>query len=344
MRWTSSTLDASCRLASPSICGGSQLLCCSSLEGVRPALQALSDELPQPAEVTESGFFVRMSHCSPKDADNGDLKPVNNIREALIKIISSKRTVQSLLSLCTAVACDVDSKIFLFTYAKIDKLSEWRCFIHNDRVVAISQTRFHCHNYDLSDESLRRLVEQARLSWRDISPTLGFTSCALDVYAKARNSEFDLRLIEINPGGPHLGSGSLLFHWLDDRATLQPGVFEHTVVRVVPPHSPQSPGEPQLVRNEGYQIGWAGIIQDELKCIRDRGLESILDVTNHDRFMNIRVPGADLEWHLTTRKAALSSFEVNFGGSATRDVTERTGGNHPRFVKLQKAWSESIKG
>ncbi|KAE9582603.1 hypothetical protein CGMCC3_g1639 [Colletotrichum fructicola] len=36
------------------------------------------------------GYFVRMGHCSPKDADAGTLRPVFTIKDALVKLVSSK--------------------------------------------------------------------------------------------------------------------------------------------------------------------------------------------------------------------------------------------------------------
>ncbi|KAF7532332.1 hypothetical protein G7054_g8072 [Neopestalotiopsis clavispora] len=319
-------------------------------KAIAESLKRISDEFPPlPAPLPEGGLFVRMSHCSPKDADGGDLKPIYSVHEALVKIVSSKRTVQSLISLLAKASNDpkeeiADSQIFLSPYANIDKLSEWRCFIHGDQVVAISQTRFHTHNYDLSDDALHRLVWQARALWRDIRPSLGFDSCALDVYAEARTSDFELKLIEINPGGPFLGSGSLLFHWLDDSDILQPETFQSTIVRIVPPHGSQVPGMSKLGRDEAYQIGRAGIIQNELECMRKRGLAWVLDAPSHEKFMSIPVPGAEPGMYFTTRKAALSVFERKFGGSENKSTGEGVLGNHPRFVKLQRAWAESGKG
>lgn len=48
---------------------------------------------------SSQGYFVRMSHCSPKDADGGTLRPVFTIKDAIVKLVSSKRTVQALLNL-----------------------------------------------------------------------------------------------------------------------------------------------------------------------------------------------------------------------------------------------------
>lgn len=327
--------------------------------GEDTALRAIADELAGALAVEKDdataplpdpgpdGFFVRMSHCSPKDADGGDLLPVFSIREALGKIIASRRTVHTLISLCVPPSgCDadiaVDGKIYLFPYVRIDKLSEWRCFVHGGRVVAISQTRFHQHNRNgISDEALQRLVTQARELWDDIQVGLNFDSCALDVYGEVGDPDFRLRLIEINPGGPYLGSGSLLFHWLDDKDILQPSITDtvpSTVVRIVAPNTRVGHKERKLERPEVYQIGRASRIQDELDCLKTRGFGWVLEEQTHRKFMDTPIPGMESGRMFVTRKAALNEFK-DLGGI---DENSAGGpGDHPRFVKLRKAWLES---
>ncbi|ORY71657.1 uncharacterized protein BCR38DRAFT_470566 [Pseudomassariella vexata] len=280
------------------------------------SLQSLSNEFSLPSEIPRSGFFVRMSHCSPKDADKGDLKPVFTISEALIKIISSKRTVQALLRLLSAPD-ETDNKIYLFPYhAELDKLSEWRCYIHGNKVAAISQSRFYQPNYpDIPDDTLRRLVQQVKALWDDIGPTFSFNSCVLDVYAEVRKLDFKTRLIEINPWGSHLGSGSLLFHWLDDAELLQPQESStSTVLRLVASDTASTAANADFSRKEAYRIGRAGIVEDELACLRDRGLVWVLEPSKHRQFMSL--PVHDLEPYreaVTTRKAGLAAFMEMYG-------------------------------
>jgi hypothetical protein len=285
-------------------------------------------------------FFVRMSHCSPKDADGGNLLPVSDIFGALAKIVSSKRTVQALLHLYHRRASTNsdkkhfgDNQLYFFPYyTDIDQLSEWRCYIHQGNVVAISQSRFYQPNYaDIADPSINRLSQSVRDLWSSISAHLHFDSCVLDVYAEVREPEFSVSLIEINPWGPFLGSGSLLFHWLDDASLLEPKAFNgKTVVRLV------DAGEaPVLVRDHAYKIGRDDIIENELRCLRERGLEWVVDDDKHAMFMSI-VP--ENRSAVTTRRDGLTQFLNHEGDShckgSTSDWTPR---DHPRYLKLKKA-------
>ncbi|KAF4908137.1 hypothetical protein CGCF415_v006770 [Colletotrichum fructicola] len=45
---------------------------------------------PPPPPPPPPRYFVRMGHCSPKDADAGTLRPVFTIKDALVKLVSSK--------------------------------------------------------------------------------------------------------------------------------------------------------------------------------------------------------------------------------------------------------------
>ncbi|KAI8209243.1 hypothetical protein K4K52_000679 [Colletotrichum sp. SAR 10_76] len=66
-------------------------------------LQSLAVRIKETMDVfgktSPQGYFVRRSHCSPKDADGGTLRPVFTIKDAIVKLVSSKRTVQALLNL-----------------------------------------------------------------------------------------------------------------------------------------------------------------------------------------------------------------------------------------------------
>ncbi|KAK1526946.1 uncharacterized protein CCOS01_07208 [Colletotrichum costaricense] len=287
-------------------------------------------------DATSAGYFIRISHCSPKDADGGNLQPVNNMREALVKLVSSKRTVQALLSLFYRLSQDTkspDNQLYFFPYyAHLDRLSEWRCYVNEGHIVAISQSRFYQPNHvGITDEMLGRLASQARHLWSRIAPDLNFKSCILDVYAEVLDPEFEVKLIEINPWGAHSGSGSLLFHWLDDAEILDPQQHDSTtMIRLV------EAGEAKaLTRDEAFQIGRGGIIEDELRCLRERGLEWVLEDDRHAEFMALPVP--DGQSGLTTRKDGLEMFRKGLDGEVT-GVRSR---NHPRFLKLKRAYEAS---
>ncbi|KAI8277473.1 hypothetical protein K4K56_000594 [Colletotrichum sp. SAR 10_98] len=221
------------------------------------------------------GYFVRRSHCSPKDADAGTLRPVLTIKDALVKLVSS-------------------NQLFFFPYhADLDRLSEWRCYIKKNRVAAISQSSFYqCNHPGITNDALRSFAMQVRRLWADMAPQLRFDSCVLDVYAEVKSPGFVVNLVEINPWGAHAGSGNLLFHWLDDadilnRAGSEPEPAPAVVIRLV-----EEGESPVLSRNEAYRIGRERIIKDELRCLRERGLKWVLGDDAHAKFMALPLPGA----------------------------------------------------
>lgn len=283
------------------------------------------------------GYFIRMSHCSPKDADGGNLEAVFDMHQALVKLVVSKRTVQALLTLFYSYSATeevADNQLYFFPYyTGLDRLSEWRCYINNDSVVAISQSRFYQPNHPgISDEALQSLAAQVHQLWSDISPGLDFKSCVLDVYAEVTKPGFSVKLIEVNPWGAHLGSGSLLFHWLDDADILEPqGLATTTVVRLV------KEGESRvLTRDEAYRIGRDGIIDGELRSLQARGLEWILNDEQQAEFMALPLP--DGHSGLTTRRDGVELFRNHRCGTSPKPMPR----DHPRFLKLQKAYKNKV--
>ncbi|KAL2879851.1 hypothetical protein SGCOL_004896 [Colletotrichum sp. CLE4] len=282
---------------------------------------------------TPAGYFIRTSHCSPKDADGGNLQPVNSMRETLTKLVSSKRIVQALLGLYYQFNQDAespDNQLYVFPYfTHLDRLSEWRCYVKESHIVAISQSRFYQPNYaGITDKMLSKLVFQAHRLWSRIVPDLDFKSCILDVYAEVLDPDFEVKLIEINPWGAHSGSGSLLFHWLDDASILDPEQHDRTtVVRLVEPGVAKV-----LSRDEAFHIGRSGIIEDELRCLQERGLKWVLEDDKHAEFMGL--PVQDGQSGFTTRKDGLEIFRKGEEGMGP-SMKPR---DHPRFLKLKKAY------
>ncbi|KAF9871085.1 hypothetical protein CkaCkLH20_11502 [Colletotrichum karsti] len=306
-------------------------------------LKALGESMAAAAtpglQGSAEGYFVRLSHCSPKDADGGNLRAVFSIREALVKLVSSKRTVQALLGLYYKYenSDDVaDNQLYFFPYhTNLDRLSEWRCYVNKHRVVAISQSRFYqCNHAGITDEGLQSLAEQVRALWSRMAADLDFDSCVLDIYAKVLEPQFSVKLIEINPWGAYSGSGSLLFHWLDDAGFLEPTTpTGETVIRIV-----EEGESPILSRDEAYKIGRDGIIENELRCLKERGLEWVLQDEADAKFMALPLPAAHSG--LTTRKDGLEMFRrLKNGGKTDARLPAR---DHPRFVKLKKAYRDEV--
>lgn len=303
-------------------------------------LQLIAFSSP-PLPKSREGYFIRLSESSPKDVDDGNLQPVHTKTEAFLKTVCSKRAVQALLTLHANDENDaIDNVLYFFPYhTTLDRLSEWRCYIHSNEVVVISQSRFYqAHHPGVEDGSLREMVQQIRALWHEIGPTQGFTECLLDVYAEVHKPDFQVKLIEVNPYGPHCGSESLLFHWVDDAAILLPDAEPtKTILRLV---DPESDSTHKLGRKEAYEIGRADIIQDEFNITLNRGLGWILLPHEHRRFMRLKVPGQDF----VTRKERLERFRDGYEGSwaerKTQPLYNVPPEDHPRLKKLQKACVE----
>jgi hypothetical protein len=325
-------------------------------------LTRIANDLGDLGEVPESGFFVRVSNCSLKDADDGNQKPLFSIYDALVKIISSKRAVHSFLDLQNEPDT-VDHKIFFLPYFDgLDKLSEWRCFIFKGNVVAMSQTRFYRnHHKDVKDGALRELVRQARQLWVEIAPAFEFESTILDLYADVRELGFQVKLIELNPWGPHLGTGSLLFHWIDDKDILEPEIYSgKTILRLVRPRGRNEVPEKYLAKATVNEIGHANIIPDELRVLKQRGLQWTLHPKETQKLMSLPVPGKEGHEITVSRKEALKVFKREFdvgaeSGTKIRkkpDPKTESGGEklgtgqgrgmalHARFKRMQKAFVE----
>ncbi|KAK2751187.1 hypothetical protein CKAH01_06373 [Colletotrichum kahawae] len=161
--------------------------------------------------------------------------------------------------------------------------------------------------------------------WTEMSPELRFDSCVLDVYAEVKKPGFFVNLIEINPWGAHAGFGSLLFHWLDDADILNPTGSEPAPAVVI--RLGEEGESPVPSRDEAYRIGRERIIEDELRCLRGRGLEWVLGASL------VRRAAAALQSSSTTRE---SRVRLNTGHSP--DLTSCLIGF---FLPVKRRWHYS---
>jgi hypothetical protein len=299
------------------------------------ALEQIAAKLPDVSS-TSTGYFVRTSCCSPKDVDDGNLKAVYSVRGALTKLVCSKRTVSALLEMYQRKTT-IDNKVYYFPYMSLDHLSEWRCYINRGYVVAVSQSRFYLPSQrGITDQSLVVMVEQVYAIWDDIRAELSFESCVLDVYAEVTKPGFHVKLIEINPYGAHLGSVSLLFHWLDDANILRSDeATATTVVRLV---EWQEHPHPPLGRSEAFQIGRANIVRDELRMLQEQGLAWVLKPNDYQDHMCTTAHKSVCSTP-TTRRGALRSFgqQQSISEAAKDDADDDVKEVHPMLQKLRLA-------
>lgn len=112
--------------------------------------------------------------------------------------------------------CRVDKATFIVLVPwnnAIDSRNEFRLFVANNRVVALSPQRYwECHDYT-SDEL--DAVEEAVLKAALDSPYNWFIVDAWVDFEKRK-----LHVIEFNCFGDHSGAGSSLFNWIEDHDLL----------------------------------------------------------------------------------------------------------------------------
>ena len=80
----------------------------------------------------------------------------------------------------------------------------------------------------------------------------------------------------------------MLFHWLDDSDILEPEKpnISPTIVRIVNPDNTKT----EIIdRDTAFMIGRASITEDELACLKKRGLLGILEIDEAQRLMKLPV-------------------------------------------------------
>ncbi|KAK9787740.1 hypothetical protein WJX73_006340 [Symbiochloris irregularis] len=159
----------------------------------------------------ETGWFFRFDGASPKDG-KFDF-PVMSAKEVITQIVTSRRASQLLSS--------GDRRIYITAFDHSwDPDREVRAFICDQRLTAVSQ--YNCYVRDtpiglLSDKELSLVVSHISDA---LSPLLSLLvqrfetdSFVADIYVEP---DLTVRIIEFNPFGHWLPSGSALFHWLED--------------------------------------------------------------------------------------------------------------------------------
>jgi hypothetical protein len=182
-----------------------------------------------PWSLPGSEFFVRLDDCSPKD--NGGLRPLKSGKEILTAILGSKRCMLRIEYARRENLRDV--KIILKLWrADVDAGNEFRVFVNEGKITAISQyTWFEDHGWGVEPKKskISHVVRGISDLLENMKPFLPFTSCVYDTHVMFRSGTEELvegggtegehvviELVEFNPFGAHISSGSALFHWVRD--------------------------------------------------------------------------------------------------------------------------------
>lgn len=160
-------------------------------------------------------YFVRSEYTSLKYGCHG-VGPYNNIQQ-LVESITTSTITHNPISKCGITSL----KFYLLPWININVDKEFRVFIYDRKIVAISQQ----HIYK-SNEFLKSLEPHQRIStinkWIDIikkstdlliPKITHISSYTMDV---AILDDDNMYFIELNPYGKYYSAGSALFHWIND--------------------------------------------------------------------------------------------------------------------------------
>lgn len=170
-------------------------------------------------ELLKEGKFVRTENVSLKYGKNG-IGPYTNLFKVIESILTSPD------GHCPLYPTSTSLKLYILPWISINKFREFRVFVCNNKLTAISQQ----HLYE-SNELLKSLDEEHKMctiiQWIDIivgyfndvikSTITHVSSYVYDFAILDDNSPY---FIEINPFGKEYSSGSSLFHWILDEDEL----------------------------------------------------------------------------------------------------------------------------
>lgn len=179
-------------------------------------------------------YFVRLDNCSPKDTIFG-FGPFN--------IDSIKFMISSL---CASQRCHVIFKrnikiksqqllLWFVEWRKdINIDNEFRCFVYNKSLTAISQYKWMqlIPKWSKQDniKILIEMVPKIQAIIDNLCKSLELTQFTLDIHLKADKAEIEI--IELNSFGVQMACGSGLFHWIRDFKQLY-GMNDKIEIRIV---------------------------------------------------------------------------------------------------------------
>ena len=205
-------------------------------------------------ENNEKDYFCKFSTRSPKDAVSlRDIDPNLPLAEKMklkydkLKVKEGLKTFD-LLTRSQRIFSDIN---LFFQYRILNSssgdlaiiLREWdeklrqdyefRCYVHNRKVTAISQYNCYCYFESLQDEEHAKRIRSSITSFIDkVSGCIRTPSFVIDIGVL---EDYSCQVIELNPFGAYMSSGSALFNWLDDYDLLHGNLegFDYPSIRIL---------------------------------------------------------------------------------------------------------------
>jgi hypothetical protein len=156
-------------------------------------------------------YFIRTEHTSLKDGIYG-VGPYTSLKNAIESISTCTHNHYPIHKDDTII------NIYLMEWKTFDKDNEFRVFVFNNHITAISSQFVYCKNKYKSKNEIKQTV---------IDINNFFKENIKDKLLNKNNYTFDLCLtdkgyyfIEPNPFGKDYSAGSSLFHWINDSKVL----------------------------------------------------------------------------------------------------------------------------
>lgn len=162
-------------------------------------------------QFVQGNWFVRTNRTSLKDGQHG-IGPYSDLKSILESMVTSRKT-----HLCFHKE-DQLCPIYLIPWTQIEDDKEFRLFVHNNKITAISTQHYYTPNKwlsGMSDSQINLLVQKINTYFQDcIKSRLEYIGgqYTIDLAIISDMCYF----IEPNGFGAAYSAGSALFHWIND--------------------------------------------------------------------------------------------------------------------------------
>lgn len=166
------------------------------------------------------GYFIRSEHVSLKCGEHG-AGPYKSMKYITESILSSSSS-HSVFNLDT----DTELKLYLLPWKEIDTELEFRVFVNDDKITAISSQDIYHKNHilkDRKDDDRIRIIKEwmtiiTEFFSNRIKPSIKYiSSYTFDIALLENNQPY---FIELNTFGSSYSAGSAGYHWLHDNNIL----------------------------------------------------------------------------------------------------------------------------
>nr|QYA18847.1 Cdc123 [Clandestinovirus] len=176
-----------------------------------------------------SKIFVKLNSVSPKDICYYDDDPMGDINalaayrsEHVIHMLTRSSRCMSVIKRTLHLRLPNPVLIMLREFVEMPFQNEFRCFVYDGKLRAISQYHWMIHDKSIVDNQLA-IRDRIDTFYRLSKQYIPYKDCVMDVILLDDESKFEgtfmnlgIYLIEFNCFGGDLVAGSALYHWYHD--------------------------------------------------------------------------------------------------------------------------------